>query len=193
MRHEYLDTLLKIKKAEVSFGADLYKIPDINLKIRNKLLKEDGSDFDFSPGYIAKTRNTIRHLRRIRKDGMSGLEYIEKNRQNLIGMQERGINNLIDGYKLMEKTKRELKSELQKLELSIKDCRYCIKTPKKEYFETKDGNVAFCNACIDIGCSDAYYQAFVLDRNKLKEYPSIKSMIRALCQYDLGFTLENIN
>lgn len=193
MRHEYLDTLLKIKKVEESLGASTHKIPDINLKIRRKLLKEDGSDFDFSPAYIAKTRLKIKKLRGIRIGGMPGLEYVEKNRQNLTGMQEIGIDSMIENYSNIEKSKNKLKNEMQKLEMSVKDCQYCKQTPKRECFDAKDGHMTSCNACTDIDCSEYNYNKFVLDRDKLKEHPSIKSLISVLRRYDPDFTIQSID
>lgn len=188
MRHEYLDTLLKIKQIEENMGASNHKIPDINLKIRRKLLKEDG-DFDYSPAYIAKTRLKIRKLRKTRKDGMSGLEYVEKNRQNLTGMQELGIDSIIEDYSNITKTKSQLINEMQKLETSVKDCLYCKRTPKTECFETKEGYMSSCNACMDIDCSEYNYKMFVLDRDKLKEHPSIKPLIHTLRRYAPDFTI----
>lgn len=112
MRHEYLDTLFKIKNTEEKMGADKRIIPDINLKIASRLKKENPED-DYVPQYVAKTRNKLKKLRNCQVDGMTGLQHLEHNRDKepVLGMQERDIDQFINKHYISPKQKKELEKK----------------------------------------------------------------------------------
>ncbi len=99
MKHEYIETLVKVKQMEDKMGN---RSASINELIAEKLKKEDPT-YDFKPKYIAKVRQDLRKLRSIKVGEQNGIDYLEKNLENNRWMQSRDVNKMISDYKNTKK------------------------------------------------------------------------------------------